>query len=561
MKRIIRYSYLFVAIFLVATSCKKAVPDQTKYIPKDALFVFDLNWKSLSEKTAKGNINWDSLFRSSINPGDDSSIIKAKKRFTEFMHSGVDTEKNVFVFVKTGGSMMSGQSTTGGIVAVIKNAAAFETYIKNQEGASEIKKGSNFSYATFSNDNLFIGWNKDVAILSGTESKTRRYLDTSGNTSNRSSSEQTLATLFNQKEDESVASIPEFLDLMNEKADMLFWSNSGSMFNTIPILGMTKISDLFRNSYGAGTVNFDNGKVTANLKSYSGKELTEILKKYPGSTVNMSMVNQYPLPVSGYTVVSFNPQVIAEIIKYGGLEGSVNQYLQKMELTLDDVLKAFKGDFAIVFSDLGMAPKEYEYNGNKFTTRQPIVKLVFNAAIGDKASYDKVVSKLADQGIMEMQNGQYVPKAMGTEYAWNMNGKNLVIATDNTLMQQYLSGKGNAAIPAILADKSKGKSFALYVDINKILQSFTVDTTVSKTMEAAKATFKNTIATRDNFNGKYIASDFELTTMNNNENSLVSLIKFFASASEQIEEHGKKLRGAGINIDSTDTITPPTTGQ
>src|SRR6266487_4039647 len=407
MKRISRYSYLFVAIFLVATSCKKAVPDQTKYIPKDALFVFDLNWKSLSGKTAKENINWDSLFRSSINPGDDSSIVKAKKRFTEFMHSGIDTEKNVFVFVKTGGSMMSGQSTTGGVVAAIKNAAAFETYIKNQEGASEIKKGSNFSYAAFSNDNLFIGWNKDIAILSGTESKTRRYLDTSGNTSNTSSSEQTLATLFNQKEEESVASIPEFRDLMSEKADMLFWSNSGSMFNSIPILGMTKIADLFKNSYGTGTVNFEDGKVTGNFKSYSSKELADILKKYAGPTVNMDMVNKYPLPVCGYALFSFNPQMIAEIIKFAGLESTVNQYLQKQDLSLNDLLRAFKGDFAIVFSDPGMTDKEYEYNGMKYHSKRPSVKLVFNATIGDKAAYDKIVSKLADQGLMEMQNGQY----------------------------------------------------------------------------------------------------------------------------------------------------------
>ena len=36
---------------------KKSVPDQVKYIPKDAMFILDLDWKSLSDKTAKGNIN------------------------------------------------------------------------------------------------------------------------------------------------------------------------------------------------------------------------------------------------------------------------------------------------------------------------------------------------------------------------------------------------------------------------------------------------------------------------------------------------------------------------
>ena len=160
-------------------------------------------------------------------------------------------------------------------------------------------------------------------------------------------------------------------------------------------------------------------------------------------------------------VFNFNPQIIAEIIRFGGLESTVNQYLQKQELTLDDILKAFKGDFSIVFSDFGIKEKEYNSNGNKFSVKQPSAKLLFNATIGDKAAYDKIVSKLADQGLMEMKNGQYVPKAMGDEFAYNMNGKNLILATDNNLIQQYLSGKGNAAIPADIADKSKGKTFAI----------------------------------------------------------------------------------------------------
>jgi hypothetical protein len=131
-----------------------------------------------------------------------------------------------------------------------------------------------------------------------------------------------------------------------------------------------------------------------------------------------------------------------------------------------------------------------------------------------------------------------------------MNGKNLILATDNNLIQQYLLGKGNAAIPADIADKSKGKTFSLYIDINKILQSFTTDT--SKSIQAAKATFKNAIATRDNFNGKYVANYFELNTVNNSENSLATLIKFFVSVSQQIEQQGRKLQNKGMaNIDTS----------
>lgn len=536
---------LLSTVLLAATSCKTKTPDQTKYIPKDAVFVFDLNWKSLSDKASKAKINWDSLVRANATePGDDSSIAKVKREFESFIHSGIDTTSNVFFFMKTGGSIMSGQSTSGGVVAALKDLAAFEAYVKKHENASQIQKGNNFSYANLKDD-LFVGWNDDVVILSGSQTHGFKF-DTS-NSMNRApggssgSAEQTLNTLFNQKEEESIASIPEFRDLTNEKADMLFWSNSGSMFNSLPMLGVTKFADLFKGSYVAGTINFEDGKAVANFKSYSGKELADMMKKYPGHEVDMRLVNSYPFPVSGFAAFSFNPQLLSEIIKYSGLESMANQYLEKQGLTLNDVIKVFKGDFVIVFSDIT--------TGGHI----PSAKLIFNATIGDKAAYDKIVSVLAKEGLMEMKNGQYVPvpMGMGDKFAWNMDGKNLTVATDNDLLQQYLSGKGNAAVPSNVASEAKGKSAVVYVDINKIIQTVSTNP-ADESANAAKATFKTAIGTSDKFNGKYVESNFELNTVNQNENSLASLIKFFASVSGKIAEEGKRLkRGGMMNMDST----------
>ena len=537
---------LLLGTVLLAVSCKTKTPDQTKYIPKDAVFVFDLNWKGLSDKASKARINWDSLVRANASePGDDSSIAKVKTEFESFIHSGIDTTSNVFFFVKTGGSIMSGQSTSMGVVAALRDPAAFESYVKKHDNTPQIQKGNNFSYASLKND-LFVGWNDDVVILSGSQTQHFKF-DTSNSMNSApggstGSAEQTLNALFNQKEEESIASIPEFRDLTNEKADMLFWSNSGSMFNSVPMLGVTKFADLFKGSYAAGTINFEDGKAVANFKSYSGKELADMMKKYPGHEVDMSFVNKYPYPVSGFAAFSFNPQLLLEIIKYSGVESMANQYLEKEGLTLNDVIKVFKGDVVVVFSDITTGV------GSK-----PSAKLIFNATIGDKAAYDKIVSVLVKEGLMEMKDGQYVPvpMGMGDKFAWSMDGKNLTIATDNDLLQQYLTGKGNAAVPSNIASEAKGKSAVVYVDINKIIQTVSVNPT-DESANAAKSTFKNAIGTSDKFNGKYVESDFELNTVNQNENSLASLIKFFASVSGKIAEEGKKLKkGEMMNMDSS----------
>ena len=550
MKNIFRYPLVFVALAVAITSCKQTAPDQAKYIPKDAVFVLDLNWKSLSDKASKGNFNWDSLFKAAATePGDDSDLVKGKKEFENFIHSGVDTTSNVFFFTRSVGSVMSGQSTSGGVIMIMKDPSKFESYVKHHDKAPEIKKGDGFSYALLS-ENLYVGWNKDVVILSGIQESKKYGADNSSNNSN--TGQQNLSALFNQKQDESIASVPEFKELMEEPADMLFWTNASSMFNSVPMLGLTKFADLFKGSYGAGSVNFENGRAVAHYRSYTGKDLADILKKYPNQTVDMSLVNKYPYPVEGFAAFSFNPQIISDIIKYGGMQSTVDQYFQQLGFTMDDVTKAFKGDFAIVFSDIATGEKEYEMNGMKFHNNKPSVKLVFTATIGDKTSYDKIVSKLAEQGIMEMKNGQYVPKGMGDEFAFNMDGKNLTVASDNDVMQQYLSGRGNAAVPGDIANEAKDKAAMFYVDINKILQGISTGSD-EKSLDAARATFKNGTATTTNFNGKYVESNFELNTVNNNENSLVSLIKFFAAVSQKIQKEGQRLKNEGV-IDSLQHI-------
>ncbi|MBG9375689.1 DUF4836 family protein [Panacibacter sp. DH6] len=558
MKQALRLALLFAIVVMIATSCKKAVPEQTKYIPKDALMVFDVNWKSLSDKAAKGNIQWDSLFNSIADKEADSIVADGKKKVQDFIRSGVDTTKDIFFFIKNGGSIMSGQQTAFGVVGAMRDASSFEAYIKKQPRVGDIQKGKDYSYAKVENS-FFVGWNKEVVIVAGVQNTPSYTKDGDVMPQQGGGDVQMLATLFALKEEESVSAIPEFRDLMNEKGDMLFWSNSSAAFNSIPMLGMTKISDLFKDSYGAGVINFEDGKVAGNFKSYSGKDLAAIWDKYKGPQVDMSMVNQFPVAADGYAVFSFNPQIIQEIIKYGGFESTVRDFMTKTGFTMDEVLRIFKGDFAIVFGEMGMKDVSYTIGEETITNKMPVVKLVFNATIGDKAAYEKVMAKLAEAGEAENINGQYVPKGLGG-MAWMMNGKNLIVATDSTVMQQYLAGKGNAGLPADVADRSKGKSMAFYADLNRIIGGFAAaDTSAQEMSKMAQATFKNAFAASDNFNGKYISSDMELKMMNEKENSLVSLVKFFATAAQQAAKMQARFNEGGMtDMDEyTEPVEPP----
>ena len=547
MKKNLRILFFVCSAVFIFSACHKKVPKQTLYIPKDATFVLGADPESLAGKLQDSHFNMDSLFKTF---GDTSTASQVGiKNWDDLKNSGLDWQSEIFVFASSSGSVMSGQSTSTGAVAAMKDDNAFEVFIKKSYPSAAIKKAGNFSYA-FLKNGFAIGWNTDVAVLSNVISYNAS--DSSGLSTNNTASEKQLEALFAQKEDASVASLPQFKEVADKKADMIFFNNANSIISSIPFIGMTKAADLLKDAYTAGTINFEDGKAKMEVKSYTGKDLQDILSKYAGPTVNMDMVDKYPSQVEGYTLFSFNPQIIASIIKYVGVDGTVNQFLQQVGLNMDDILKAFKGDFGIVFSDFGVTSQPNEFSPGD-TIKKPTIKLVVNAAIGDKASYDKVVAVLAQKGMMVQQNGQYVfPQMNG--FSMSADDKNLILASDMNLLNAYKSGSsGKSNVPDDIEKKSKGNAIAMYFDLAAFLKTIPVTTPeATATLTSAQQTFKDFIATSTNYDGKTVNGYVEIHTVNDKENSLVSFVKFSTAAAAQAKAIQNEFTPrAGVKTDST----------
>ncbi len=540
-----------IATLVLFASCKKTIPKQVIYIPKDALIVAGIYPKSVKEKTGGANIDWDSLASSFITSNSESVMKNEKNDWQDFQNSGVDTDAAIFFFSKSAGSIQKGSTNSFAVIASLQDAAKFEAYLKKKKPEKEVKKSGNYSYMALGDDAV-AGWNKDAVIISvvtGGNAAPGTYSSGEGTLS-----QLQLTALFNQKESESIASIGEFRDLMAKKSDMIYWTNSSASLSSLAFLGITKFGDLLRDSYTAGTVNFENGKVVAESETYVNKTLSDMLKKYPGPDADVNMIEQYPYPVNGFLSLSFNPQLLIEIIKYSGFDMLSGQYMKEMGFTLDDVAKAFKGDFAIVFSDFRVTTSNEESIGSGVMIKtKPAIKVLFNAKVGDKAAYDKIVASLAAKGFIVKQGDQYVPAKMGMkDFAMEVNDKNILVASNDSLLQQYKSGKGNAAIPADIKDKLKGKKIIFYADINAMLQSIQVDTANERSLNIAKAVFKDVIAASNGYNGKQVKSEIEFRTMNDKENSLVSLMNFFSIMAKENKPrmNMNRMKYEGINPDS-----------
>ena len=519
MKKTLHYFLAITTIVLCVTSCSRNASKLTKYIPKDAAVVAGINAKNITEKLATGNMNLDTLaVLLSKNDGDSTGDMN---KWDEIKSSGLDLSAEFYAFGKSSNSIMDGRSSTMGIVASLKDVAAFEKYLKTKKPTGEIKNGGDYSYLALGDD-FIAGWKNDVAILvnvHGGKAAPGVY-----STGEGTLSQQLLTKLFAQGESESVESIEAFKNVEKEQGDMFFYTNASAGQGSFSALSLIKVGDLVADAYTTGTVNFGNGNVTATFTGYSGKALGDILEKYPSHEIDITSVDRYPLQVNGFMAMSFDPKIIGEIVKFAGAEEIASQMLANYNLSLDDILKAFKGDITVAAT----ITNETEPTIPGQPMAKPPVKYVVNAAIGEKAAYDKVITALNAKGVQLPKNGVLELPIMG-HMAVSITDKNLVVASDLDVLQKYLNtGVQKGSLPSDIKEKITGKSFAMYVDVDEMLKAASQHGFNAEGAEAAQDTAKQIVrdfmATADKVKGRIAKGNAELRLFNEKQNSLVTIV-------------------------------------
>ncbi|WP_153797592.1 DUF4836 family protein [Foetidibacter luteolus] len=546
MKLSLKTLLLLVIVAAVFASCKKSVPKQAKFIPKDATYVISLSPRNLAEKLAKSNFKLDSVLAFPTEGLNDSSLSKFKNMATDIKDAGIDFKEDLYAFVKTGGSMMGGQTVSFALIGITADASKFEAFVKKHAPQATIKKDAKYSYAALGDD-FVAGWNSDVIIISavtGGKDSPGTY-----STGEGTLSQLQLTKLYELKEAESVAAIAEYRELAKEKADATMWSNYSSVIETVPMIGMTKAADLLKEYYQASTFNFEDGKIVGAGKAYNSKALEEILKKHENKTVDMDMVTKYPSnAIDGFMAFSFDMGILADILKFSGFEGQANQFLGQLGITAEDITKAIKGDFAVIVSDFSVVEKENPYYPAA-KSKEPEVKVIFNTKVGDKASFEKVMNAFAGKGMVEKTGNGYALKGVPPGVALSIDDKNIIYSTDSTLLQQYKAGSGKATLPDDVKSGS-GKYMNMYFDIARILQGVPVDSAMGEdgkaVLDKAKATFKDVKATSEHVSDKVSASLVEIRMVDEKKNSLAALAEFFTEVAKVAKKHMK-----------TDGIEPP----
>lgn len=558
MKQIIRSSFMVLLVALALASCKNKTPKEARYIPKEAGFVLSLDPQQMQDKLQKGGISIDTLVKRIFK--NDSLDTKDKARFNDLRNNaGMDWDGKLFVFMlqKTNGD--NSLSNTISVLGSIKDPAKLETYLKSQDElkGKEIKKEKDYSYLVIGAGSM-LAWNDQQVIATMYTHTQKPVYDTVEMTFKRPNPANTEAEMkvqvdkyFTQKPKESLADVDIFADMFKEKADGYLFSSTNSSLAGLSMLPLQipKLEELLKDNYVTATLSFDDGKIVAKSTSYTNQLLGSVLKQYAGPTVNLSMIENYPSQnINGIVLAAFNPEIFGGILKQLEVEGLVNSFMEKSGITSQDLYKSLKGDIAVVVSDINIAQPEPQFKTDEksMTRKRPFGKMILNAPVGDKVAFLKIMDKAVEQGILKKQGTTY--KAGGFFSFMGLyiiaDEKNLIIASDSVTYSQYMAKSTKSAINKDALDRFKGKSTVLYFDIAGTLNGFTKDSTgvFNHSLNNAKTTFKDIIATSDNFDGKNIKAQLEVRMQNEKQNSLVTLTSLLTDIAVDMRVQAKRER-------------------
>jgi hypothetical protein len=512
MKSFLKLSFVGVVVLLFSSCAKKN--EVGKMVPSNAIFVAQVNLKSLGNKLSWKEIQQTDIYKKIIS--DSSMEDWGKNLLQNPAASGIDFDAGLVFF-----SADHAGSKYAAAEGKIKNQSDFEKFNKNFSDGSPVKNG-NISLLNLKGNGV-VGWNDDHFIYvmnPGNKIYKMEHWNDSLSMKNenppadRSVEFSTLCkNLFSLKTDSSLATNDKFSSLLKETGDIHVYQNTDAMINNSPAmgaLGMLKMDAFLKGNASTYTINFDNGKIDVSQKMFVSEQLTDIIKKYVGNSVDMDMIKKIPSNnVLGLAAFNFKPEGITEMIKLTGMDGMINSYTQPMGFNLDDFSKATNGNWLLAFTDLDISDSMHH----------PDFNYLFAAGVGNKESLQKILNaakKTTDQ--------------MGKDSLLNyvMNDKLFAQSNHSSYASQYLNGNSNTTLD--FADKISGHPVAFYFDIHKLLSQFT-SWDMSKPgrkemLDQSLNIWNNIIATGGEFNNGGFTFKTEINFVNKDSNSLQQLSKY-----------------------------------
>lgn len=526
-------SFLAVAIIAVVffSSCSKT-NKQGRYIPAAAGFVMIVNGDALQAKLPWEEIKKNDWFKKMST--DSSMPAFAKSILDNPENSGVNVKSDLILFI-----VKDSMGSYTAVEGFVKDEAKLKQFITSAN--KEAKESSKDGYTYFADEQSSIGYNKERFVYTintpqMAAMKMPMQMDTTfgqgmQELKNKRDMNVITAAVIAQKEEGSLAANEKFTTLVSGKNDACFWVNAQYLATLPNLSGMAAavdITKLYNGAITAGTLNFNNGKIDVDLTSYAGKEMTELYKKYNGSSIDKAMVSNIPSQnVAGLFAFNFKPEGIKEFLKLLNLDGFANLGAGQVGFTLDDFIKANRGDILIAVTDV------------KSESPLGSANVIFATSINDKTSFNKIIDAGKKVGGPMLGDNPMVEKL-----AYNSNDKYFVFSNNKSVADAYLAGTSKQSFSFL--DKISGGPFGGYVNFKYIFEAMkpSVNADDSLALAGYAATQKmwdNLLISGGNFKEGGITQHWEINLIDKNTNSLKQLNGYLGTMAD-LEEKKKAKR-------------------
>jgi len=554
MQKNFRNAVLSVFSVLLFVSCTKT-NKEGKFIPKDAAIVVHVNGASLSSKLPWDEVKQNALFKEMY--ADSSIPAFVKQALDNPDNSGIDTKTDLVFFAQN--------DSIGGIAAftgTIKDAEKFKLFtLEVTKGGVESEKDG---VTYISKSPVCVGWNKEkfLYIVNTPELNMQKYspqYSDSNYTPRARDLGVACKNLFDLKEDNSLAKDEKFTELVKKTGDIHFWMNGEELNKgglTNPALAMLNMSKLYEGSITAAAVNFENGKILIDAKSYAGKELTALYKKYGGKNINEDMIKRLPSKeIAAVFAMSFKPEGIKEFLKLLGVEGYANMGLAFAGFSLDDFIKANKGDVVIAVTDFKKSKNDTLMADTSGTVSQRVEvfketpDVLFATSIGDKEAFNLIIK--AGEKL-----GKNVPADLPITY--KTDGKYFAIGNSKENINKYFAGGTTNNFDFL--SKISGNPFGGYINIQYIMKSLETsitskDSTEKLVYDASLKMWDNAYMKGGNYESGGITQTMEINLMDKGTNSLKQLNQYLGYIGPLMQE--KKKREDALAKSEDWTVHPP----
>jgi len=494
-------------------------------VPHDASVAVLINTKSLTSKVSWQEIQQNEWFKNLYSRQNDSL---GKQILDDPANSGIDIKSDLAFFIQKEGR--------GGYMALeggVQNAAAFESFATRINKGGSVSKDGDVNILKTSNRSL-VAWtnNRFIYIMDAPARSVKAgwHTEISEGFSFPTDSLQKFAVeLFDLPGKNNLLNDDRFVSLMKETGDIHYWVNAEKYYGNISgyLSLISGLSVLFEgNAYGTA-INFENGKIAFRSRAYYNTKLKEMLKQYAEGKVSEATINRIPSKnVVAVFAMKYPPAALKDLIKLAGADGFVNGLLGTEGSSIDEFVKANKGDVLLSVSDFEIKPQQLtitDEDGNQQTIKQddmPSANVLFATSVNDKPAFEKLF------GILQSRAQDLGPLASNVHF--QLSNDWFAASNSPEQVNAFLKGDGNNQFP--FASRISGHAFGGYINLQEVLKRaapVTADDSSAKAaLDASINMWQDVFMTSTGEKDDSYTGEAEINLVDKNTNSLKQLNKY-----------------------------------